>query len=162
MDKQKLPLQVLRDLEGISKIVKESKIKLDVESNENALLILKSQKYSNFYFHILNFRSDHGEMIYTLSYFPANENSEVANHEAKSSTKKYLERWFSILKGYDSIDVKALFQLEDDEDLLQPEDDIFEDEDKKLPYAFKSLSVANFQGVKHNPIRTERPCCWNT
>lgn len=152
MDKQKLPLQVLRDLEGISGIVKESKIKLDVESNENALLILKSQKYPNFYFHILNFRFDNGEMIYALNYFPANENSEVANFEVKSSIKKYLERWLSVLKGYDSIDVKAIFQLEYEENFRQPEDDIFEDEEKILPYCLKGLSVANFQGIKHATI----------
>jgi len=161
MDKQKVALKILKELQDLSETfrndIKSSGIAMLMTKSDDFLVQIVPKKFDDFYFKISDIRlSDNtgkDEVLFQTHKFPAESNQlkeKVAQYNLEA-VKNQFNHWLHLLAGYDSIDAKSLFQLED-EISLQPEDDIFEDEEKIFPYCLKSLKVQNFQGIKHAAI----------
>ncbi|AXE18954.1 hypothetical protein DR864_14945 [Runella rosea] len=148
MDKQKLPLQLLRYLKEIEERIKSSQIELEVISNETYFLLIRSRKYSDFFFN-LSWKNQNNSITLSAEVYPASPTGDVSRFNFEGSAIPHIDNWLSYVKEYDDIDIGSLFPIENS---LQPEEDIFEEKDKILPYCLQRLSVENFQGIKHATI----------
>jgi predicted ATPase len=149
MDKQKLPLQVLRFLKEIEETIQSSGFDFEKVSNDSFFLSLRPKKYLDFFFNLIKWNNLDGKIIFLIEIFPASAIGDIRKFDLEGSVTPLLNKWFSYLKEYDSIDISSLFPIEKS---LQPEEDIYEEQDKILPYCLKSLDVSNFQGIKHTTI----------
>lgn len=149
MDKQKLPLQVLRFLKELEGTIQSSGIDLEKVSNDSFFLLLRSKKYPDFFFNLMKWSNESGKIVFSVEIFPTSANGDVSKFDFEGSVTPHLKNWFSYLKEYDSIDISSLFPSENP---LHPKEDTFEEKDKILPYSLKTLSVSKFQGVKHATI----------
>lgn len=165
MDKQKLPLQVIRDtnelLLFIKQEIKKSGISFEINLYEDFGFYMFSKKYADFEFivdiyEIKNNGIKYRALLRYLNFLGEKEGYYV--NDPILEIKKYFETWLNRLIKFDNeynelmkINFKNLVQLED-EPLLQPEEDIFEEKDKILPYSLKNVVVSNFQGIKNAKI----------
>lgn len=165
MDKQKLPLQVIRETKELliemKQELKNSGLAFDIKSLGEFGFHISSKKHPEFEFAINRYEIKGDQINYFAHIEFFNLLSQKQGYDLNDGTLeilKHFNSWLQRIIGYDTeyneltnIDFENLFQLED-ETLLQPEEDIFEDKDKILPYSLKNLSVVNFQGIKHATI----------
>lgn len=165
MDKQKLPLQVIRETKELliemKQELKNSNLAFDIKSLGEFGFHISSKKHREFEFAINRYEIKGDQIKYFAQIEFFNLLSQKQGYELNDGTLeilKHFSSWLQRIIRYDTeyneltnIDFENLFQLED-EIPLQPEEDIFEEKDKILSYCLKSLSVANFQGIKHAAI----------
>ncbi|AYQ34860.1 AAA family ATPase [Runella sp. SP2] len=141
MDKQKLPLQVLRDLDELKPLIKDPSLDLVVRSDEKFPLLIRTKKYEDFFFNITQ------SIVvgrFELEIFPYFDDGLPFKGGLKGSIKEEFIEWIETIREYDSINLNSLFENPQ----LEPEEDIYEEKDKVLPCCLKSLLVSNFQGIK--------------
>lgn len=160
MDKQKLPIQVAKDLVQIKTFIDgiihfPSSIKI---SKSFGLTVIH-QNFPKLRFSIDDYSifEDKKETKYSIYYNPYSEYAEL-NEEKQievniEDLKKEIQNWVSnvnafLQTSYDS----TIFGSDSRESTLEPEADIYEEKSKILPYCLKSLLVSNFQGIKHADI----------
>lgn len=165
MDKQKLPLQVIREtrelLIEMKQALKNSSLPFDIKVLEDFGFQISSKKHPQFDFAIIRYEIKGEQIKYFTHIESSNLLSQQQGYDVNEGTLeilKHFNSWLQKIIRYDTeynelahIDFENLIKLED-EILLQPEENIYEEKDKILPYCLKSLSVANFQGIKHAAI----------
>lgn len=162
MDKQKLPLQVLKELKILSdffsETIKSSSIQMSMNTNEKFIVEITPKKFEDFYFKIFGYGLNNSiytgiEVTFKVDTYPASIIGDTLKVDRTlEKTKEQFLEWLDLIIEYESIDSDTFFSLDVRESPLQPEEDIYEEQDKILPYCLKSLNVSNFQGIKHTTI----------
>lgn len=132
-----------------------------MKPNEEFGFVVNYREFSELQFSIIGYKIWHEQVLYSVIVIPQNEYTSIDNSEKNISEmfqSRVLEefiQWIDLIKEYKTlspIDFKNLFQLEQDELFLQNEPNTFSKEDQILTYCLKSLSVVDFQGVRHAKI----------
>ncbi len=166
MDKQKLPLQVIKEINElllyIRHEVKNSSLSFKIELLNDFGFQISPKAYPDFNFILDKYEVKANAIKYTvrISYFNRfSEREGYSFNEKETEVNKHFDDWLTRIINYNKeynelmqIDFDHLVQLEEGEELIQPQDDIFEEKDKILPYSLKTLSVSKFQGIKHATV----------
>jgi hypothetical protein len=122
MDKQKLPLQVLRDLERLKEKIKKTGLIFELHSSSEYLMLVQPIQYPDFYFKVDSIKqTQHNDLEIFISYYPANEFSIKVSFGVSGSIQQYFDKWIATISEYNSIDISAIFQSEDTTPPLEPQ-----------------------------------------
>lgn len=165
MDKQKLPIRVVQDLIEINSFIKATvTFPISIKVRKSFGLIITHSNFKNLKFVLDNYEIDEfkREISYYVQYAPFDNYVELnelkeTNVSVEGFKNEFLN-WIHTVSAF--LEIEAIFDLEELAPLLEPEEDVFEEKGKILPYCLKSLAVSNFQGIKqttieHLPVDTQ-------
>lgn len=163
MDKQKLPIRVIKDLNFIKKYVDEelfeSGLGFTIKYYKRFGFLVSHTDYKSSKFILDDYEIDEEkeEVKYYIRFTPYSEFTEIADTRDEyvdlDGFKKYFQTWVSNVENFLELEFfDMLLKQEEDESPVQSEENIYEEKDKIFPYCLKSLKAQNFQGIKHATI----------
>ena len=160
MNKEKLPIKVIKDLSIINTFINHvllsTGLEFIIKPQRRFGFTINHPKYNGGKFVLYDYTVDEEakKIEYHIRFTPSSEYSELDDIKEEDvdveNLQERFQAWVTYVLNFLNLNFVPLISKENPS--LHPEPDIYTKKDKILPYSLKNVVVSNFQGIKNAKI----------